>query len=125
MKSLPLTEQGRCLARLNSIETDINIWPITMNYSKLGTNRLPRKCMNYFFYFHTVHWNLFFTHVENLKIVVHALKLTTVCCLIKPAITNLYITSKTQNPEGLLHVKEHVLNHIQQQLFQYIHCHLD
>jgi hypothetical protein len=34
--------------------------------------------MDYFFYFHTVHWDLFFTHVENLKVVIHALKYTTI-----------------------------------------------
>jgi hypothetical protein len=51
--------------------------------SKLGANRFPGKCMDYFFNFHTVHRDLFLTHVENFKVVIHALKFEIISNIIK------------------------------------------
>jgi hypothetical protein len=51
--------------------------------SKLEANRFPGKCMDYFLNFHTVHRDLFFTHVENFEVVIHALKFEIIPNIIK------------------------------------------
>lgn len=56
------------------VKTDIHRRNFSVNDGKLWTNRLPRESMNWFFNFHTIDWDLFFSHVENFKIVWHSLK---------------------------------------------------
>lgn len=67
-----LTQQGYLIVA-NLIEGDVNTRRLAVYKRKLATNRFPGKSADHLLTLHRVHWYLLLLHVEDLKVVEHAL----------------------------------------------------